>query len=128
MLNDQYEKAVDFLGKLHGKHPDHPDVQYTLLDALFATGKDEDDFDWVEKPAVVRFDNEVSNECHSYLKSKRKPRSVEDVYQIFLAKGYLLFTSEDLLKAMKTEQRFIFVTSADEPFNAEVRARRKSDS
>jgi len=116
-----------FIGELHRKYPDHPDIHHTLLDALFGAGKDENEFDWIEKPVVIRLSNEVLSECYSYIKPKRKPRSVEDVYDIFLLRGYLRFTSQDLLKAMKADQRFIFVTSADEPYNAEIRARRKSD-
>jgi hypothetical protein len=35
---------------LHKEYPDFGDVQYSLLDALFATGENENDYKWTIKP------------------------------------------------------------------------------
>jgi predicted nucleotidyltransferase component of viral defense system len=50
ILNKKYDKAIDFLSKLHKEYPDFGDVQYSLLDALFATRKNENDYKWTIKP------------------------------------------------------------------------------
>jgi hypothetical protein len=52
VLNGEYHKALAWLSELHRKAPDYLDIQHLILDALFVTGKTEDDFPWVEKPDV----------------------------------------------------------------------------
>ena len=73
VLNRNYKKAIKFLTKLHEKASDWTDVQHLILDALFALGKNEKDFHWLEKPVVVRLDKNVLDSCYNYLKRKRKP-------------------------------------------------------
>ncbi|SNS69310.1 hypothetical protein SAMN05446037_101746 [Anaerovirgula multivorans] len=45
--NKEYEKAISFLGDLHKKYPDDLNIQHSLLDALFAIGKDETVVNWI---------------------------------------------------------------------------------
>jgi len=44
VLNGEYEKAIDFLSEHHKRYPDNPDYHWVILDALYALGKTEDDF------------------------------------------------------------------------------------
>ena len=46
VLNGEYKKAIEFMSDHHRKHPWIGDYQYVILDALFALGKDEDNFNW----------------------------------------------------------------------------------
>lgn len=55
----EYEKAIEFLSELYNEHPYFTDAEHYLLDALFALGKNESDFDWVEKPVVLRLSDEL---------------------------------------------------------------------
>lgn len=73
-----------------------------ILDALLALGKTEDDFEWLEKPVVLRMSQEIVDTCYELLKCKRKPRSVIELYTQFIMKGYLLFTEQDLLEGLVT--------------------------
>jgi hypothetical protein len=59
-----------------------------------------------------------------FLKSKRKPRSVNELHTRFVLKGYLLFTEKDLLKALSEDGRFV-VEHADAGLFAEVRVASK---
>jgi hypothetical protein len=59
VLNGEYERAIEFLSKLYHEHPYYTDAEHYLLDALFALGKNENDFDWVEKPVVFRLRDEL---------------------------------------------------------------------
>ncbi|MDP4128135.1 MAG: tetratricopeptide repeat protein [Bacillota bacterium] len=43
-LCKEYEKAIDHFTPLYRKNPDYCDIQYSILDALFALGKSERDF------------------------------------------------------------------------------------
>jgi hypothetical protein len=59
-----------------------------------------------------------------YLKSKRKPRSIYDIHNEFIFKGYVTFTPKDLLLELLDDQRFI----ADDPEDQEMlRVLRKKD-
>ena len=91
-----------------------------MLDALFALGKNEDDFDWAEKPVILRMSKEILNICYEYLRPKRKPRTISELYIEFAMKGYLLFAEEDLLKGLLGDQRFV-VDNVEGGVFAEVR-------
>ncbi|HET8562420.1 MAG TPA: CDC27 family protein [Candidatus Binatia bacterium] len=120
VLNGEYEKAIEFLSEHHRRHPDNLDFQHVILDALFALGKTDDDFDWVQRPVILRMSSDILECCYEFLKSKRKPRSVSEIHGRFLLEGYLLFTEEDLLKALSEDGRFI-VEKADAEVLAKVR-------
>jgi len=58
------------------------------------------------------------------LRPKRKPRSIYDIHNEFVFKGYVAFTPEDLLLELLDDQRFI----ADDPEDQELlRVARKKD-
>jgi tetratricopeptide (TPR) repeat protein len=120
VLNGEYEKAIEFLSEHHRRHPDNLDFQYVILDALFALGKTDDDFDWVQRPVILKMSSDILEACHEFLKFKRKPRSVGEIHGRFLLKGYLLFSEEDLLKALSEDRRFM-VEDADADIFAKVR-------
>ena len=56
VLNEEYEKAISLLSNLHKDYPDDTNIQHNLLDALFATGKDETVVKWVVEPNILRLD------------------------------------------------------------------------
>jgi len=124
VLNGEYEKAIEFMSEHHRKHPWNTDYQHVILDALFALGKTEDDFEWLEKPVVLRMSHEIVDTCYEMLKRKRKPRSVIELHTQFIMKGYLLFTEQDLLEAFVKDGRFD-VENPDSAFWAEVYPARK---
>ena len=126
VLNGEYEKAIKFLSRHHEKHPWNTDFQHVILDALFGLGKNENDFDWVEKPVVMRMSDEILDACYNFLKPKRKSRSVLDIHTNFITRDYLLFTENDLFKALTEDDRFI-VENVDQGVMAQVRVFRKKD-
>ena len=125
VLNGEYEKAIEFLSEQYLKQPDNMDFQHVILDALFALGKNENDFDWTEKPVILRMSSDILDACYDFLKPKRKPRSVVELHIEFVMEGYLLFTEEDLFKALEQDQRFIVDNLDEGPLFAEVRVLRK---
>ncbi|MCP4366769.1 MAG: tetratricopeptide repeat protein [Deltaproteobacteria bacterium] len=125
VLNGEYEKAILFLSVHHKNDPDNPNFKHVILDALFALGKSENDFKWVRKPKVLRMNQEILDKCYEYLRSKRKPRHIGELYNDFMSDGYLLFKEDDLLKAIVEDKRFIVDNSKDGIF-AEVKVTRKT--
>lgn len=125
VLNGEFEKAIQLLSAHHKDEPDNPNFIYVILDALFAMGKNENDFKWIKKPKVLRMGREILDKCYEYLKPKRKPRYVGKLHISFMSEGYLLFTVNDLLKAIAEDKRFMVINPKNGPF-AEVKVARSS--
>ncbi len=74
VLNGEPAKTIELLSEPYRRSPDDPEFQFVILDALFALGKDETDFEWVECMPVFRLDDSsFLDRCHAYLKPKRSP-------------------------------------------------------
>ncbi len=126
VLNGEPEKAIELLTEPHRQNPEAQEFHYVILDALFALGKDESDFDWVERMPVFHIGSAVLDRSHTYLKPKRKPRSVYELHTELLLDGYCVFTPDELLEAVRGDERFVV---EDDEFGIRgIRARRKRDS
>ncbi len=129
VLNGEPEKAIDLLTEPHRRSPADTEFQFVILDALFAMGKDETDFEWVECIPVYRLDDSIFlDRCHAYLKPKRKPQSDVGLRSEIGEhgwNGYCVFSREELLEAMRQDDRFVI--EEDETGYPEVRVRRKRD-
>lgn len=124
--NGQPERAIEYIGGCHRAFPENLDFHYVLLDALFALGKTEDDFRWVQKPVVLRLGRRALDLCYEYLKPKREPRSFLDVMTHLEIQAYVTFSGEELLHALTEDGRFVVEASHDAVF-AEIRVARKKD-
>ena len=121
----EYQKALDYLAPLHRENPDITDIQWSILDALFGLGKNENDFDWTEKPTILRVNEDLVNQCYEYLRQKRKPRSVMDICNsLIIGNGYQHFKEEKLLAALKADKRFKI--EGEGFFGSEISVLRKS--
>jgi len=49
--------------------------------------------------------DEVIDECYDYLKYKRKPRHISELYNNFFG-SYITFNEKDLFKEIKKDSRF----------------------
>lgn len=105
LLNKEYEKSLVFLSKLHRKYPDFEDIQFFILDALFALGKSEKDFEWINKPCILEIE-EAIDMCEHFLKKKRKGVMISDLYCELLGTKYLKFKEEELFDALNKDRRF----------------------
>jgi tetratricopeptide (TPR) repeat protein len=122
--NGEYKKAIEFMAEHHKKHPWNPDYHHVILDSLFALGKTENDFHWIEKPKILRMSTDIVDTCYEFLKRKRKPRSIMELYTRFVTEGYLLFSEKVLLKALLNDERFK-IDNPESEFWAEVSVIRK---
>lgn len=107
VFNNEFEKALKLLEKLYYKTPEDINVKHSILDALFGLDKTEKDFNWIEKPMVLRLNLEVIDICYKLLKPKRKPTDIYELYIDFMGCGYLKFKENDLLEAILKDGRFI---------------------
>jgi len=125
-LNKQYADAITTMESCHREYPDIDEFCVSILDALFAMGKTENDFDWIRKPNILRLGKPVLDQCFEYLRRKRKPRSTEDIWCHLILKGYLKFSREDLGTSLKSDRRF--VVEKEDEFREVVRVRRKGEA
>ncbi len=124
VLNKEYEKAIELLIPLHKLQPENPNIQHTLLDALFAIGKDENSIPWICKPKIIRLGEEVSILCYNYLKKRRTPKTVSNIYLELIVEGYLVFNEDELMDFLRTDNRFILNEINDPFYECKVVARK----
>lgn len=106
ILNKEFEKAIDYLTPLHNKEPDEENIHILILDALFAMGKNENDFKWKVMPTVIELNEDIINLCYDLLKRKKIGRAIIDLYTSLLEKGYLKFSEKALFDAILNDRRF----------------------
>ncbi len=106
VVNGEPGRALELLAPLYARAPHFEAVQWVILDALFAGGRDETAFDWVEVPAVVRLDDRTLDACFSDLERRGRPEDVEGLYSRLLCCGYCAFAEDDLLSALRRDGRF----------------------
>lgn len=107
VMNGEPEKALELLKPLYRRAPHFEALQWSILDALFALGRDESDFEWEVVPAVVRLDAATLEACFEILDMERETNDVEGLYYRLLGRGYCAFTEEDLLGALRGDGRFV---------------------
>lgn len=107
VFNNEFKKALKLLEKLYYKDPYDINVKHSILDALFGLDKTENDFNWIEKPMVLRLDLEIIDICYNLLKPKRKPKDIYELYIDLMGYAYLTFQENDLLEAILNDGRFI---------------------
>jgi hypothetical protein len=100
------EEALELLVEYHHQEPECPDGQDLILDALFALGRTEHDFPWVERPPVWRLESGALDRCLELLEEGDGPVSAGDLYYDLLEQGYPTFSVDELAAALRGDPRF----------------------
>ena len=106
VMNGEPERAIELLTPVHRRRPDFEDVQWVILDALFAQGRDETCFQWTRSLPVLRLGAGVLDACWAYLEGRDEPRELEELYIELLSLGYCAFDERQLLSALAEDPRF----------------------
>jgi hypothetical protein len=125
---EDWEGLVEYRCQNAEQYPDDPKIQHSLLDALFAIGKDETAINWIIKPNILRLDNNILDYCYNFLKTKRKPRTVHELYLELCCEGYPAFDDNQLMDFLLSDNRFVFTGSTDKSYDCFVSAIRKSNN
>ncbi len=123
VLNGEYKKAIDAMEPCHRDGPNIDAFQHIILDALFAMGKTENEFRWSAQPEILRLGSDVADICYEYMRRKRNPRSVGELYSKLLSGAYLAFTEELLMQRLRDDPRFVVEGSG--PWTSDVSVVRK---
>ena len=125
VLDGEFEKAIAFLEPYHRNHPSIEAFSHQILDALYALGRSDNDFQWTAKPVIFEIGSEVADFCYEYLRPKRLPRTVGDLYCQLIMRAYLKFT-EDQLEALLLQDLRFTVDPFDKLLGARVSVARES--
>lgn len=126
VLNGQYEDAIRFAGTMHQENPTVRMFHRHILDALFALGKTENDFQWLVVPNIVRLTHEVREACYNALRGKRKPRSASELLHSLWSGDYVVFSDLELLEYLRCDARFVILQESSCPAEIKVAPKRKS--
>lgn len=128
LLCDEPARALELAGQCHEHEPDDPWIEDTVLEALFALGRTEEDFPWRgEAPPVNRLGEELLERLHGRLLAEDEPRELGLLFYEICDEAYTAFDLEELLDALRGDPRF--QTEHDEgPWTAWVRAVEPADA
>ncbi len=116
-LNKMYEDTIDFLRPLYLENHDFKFGVGEIIEALYALGKTEDDFDWIEKPKLLKLGQDTLDFCRDYLKNKRKPVGIPDMHTgMLLNFDYVVFEVSDLEEFL-SEHNDTFETSVNSKYS-----------
>lgn len=126
VFNQEFKQAIEFLTPLHNKDPYYPDVIHSILDALYGLGKTENDFDWIEKPLILKLNDKTKNLCKDFLKKKRKPIPFLSLYEYLIIEfDYLKFQEEYLFEYLKTDGFFEFSDNEKDFWDVDIKLLKK---
>lgn len=115
--NSEYKKAIEILTQAYEIHYDSDDIIHSILEALFLSGKTENDFIWKIPPQILLLDDLTLGLCKTYLKGKRKYTSFTDIYCDLLISGaYLKFEEEDLYNFLIKSDKFDVIPETPDCF------------
>lgn len=115
-LNEEYKRAFSGYSKLYNEDSENYDVIYGLIDCMKKLKIDINDFEWKKKPEILTAE-EGLEESYMFMKRKRKPRSVTELYLRLYGHVYLGFTEKELLARLLKDQRFVIVDEIDGVFS-----------
>lgn len=123
VMAKKYQIALDYFISIYQESYEDPNVQASILDALFALGKCEQEFEWIIEPKVMRIEEGIEC-CKKKLKGKRKSVAILELHFDLLMEGYLLFSLKELLSALIRDDNFDLVENEFE-MDSTVKLRRK---
>ena len=121
-LNKMHKEAIDAIEPFYRENYDFGFGIFEIIDVFLGMGKTEDDFDWIEKPEVVKLNDKTLDFCIKVLKRQGGPVSIYSLFEAQLAQGeYLAFHIKEFLEFL-TERSEIFELFGDpaNPMNMEV--------
>ncbi len=96
-LNKKYKDTLDFITSLY---KDNYEVGFgiqEIVDALYGLNKTEKDFDWINRPVILKLDSETVQFSANLLKDRRRAVRITDLYGDLIMKAdYCMFNELEL--------------------------------
>ncbi len=125
-LNKRYTDTLEFITPVYQANYEVGFGIYEIMDALHGLGKSESDFDWIVKPKIIKLDSDALRLCVEYLKPKRKPSSIIDIYCDLMMQGdYTDFNEEQLGEfLLKNKDTFDIKSDSEYLLDIEIKLKR----
>jgi hypothetical protein len=126
-LNNRFEDTLDFITPYYQDNYEVGFGIHEIIDALKGLNKTENDYDWIKKPTIIKLDSDALNLCVDYLKTKRKPCSVSDIYcDLMMLGDYIDFNEEKLADfLLENSDTFMIKKSSDYFWDMDIKLKRK---
>lgn len=106
-LNKDYRRGLEAATVAHRALPDLYECQELVLDLLFAQGHNEEHYDWIQKPSVVRLDDALLERCREYLSTMEHGcASTFDLVHDLFEGEYCCFDEEALARHLASDPTF----------------------
>lgn len=121
-LNGMHQEAIEAIEPFYRENHDLSFGVAEIIDALFGMGKTEDDFDWVEKPEVVKLNDETVSYCVKTLRRLSKPVNLYQLYENQLSRGeYLSFQIREFAEYLQEKEPSITIAGdLEKPLDATI--------
>ena len=107
-LNEKFEETLKLLEPLYRKNYESGFGINEIMVALLGLNKTEKDFKWIKKPLILKLDEETIKLCIEFLKSKRTPISVSDIYSYLIVKSDFIYFDEISLAKYLANFTYLF--------------------
>ena len=126
-LNKRYKDTLDFITPIYKENHESGFGIHEIIDALHGLGKSEDDFEWIEKPKIIKLDSDSLKLCIDFLKPKRKHCSITDIYCDLIMQGDYSDFNEEQLGEFLLKNTDIFDIKSDSKYlwNTKIKLKRK---
>ena len=129
IFNREFKRALEFLTPIYKKEPNHPDVIHSILNALYGLGKTENEFNWIENPAILKLNDKTIKLCVDFLKQKRKPIPFLSLFEYLIIEfDYVKFQEKELLDYLKNVGFFEFSDIEKEFWDVDIKLLKKLKS
>ena len=123
LLAGEPERALEVAAPCHAEEPDDPWIEDTILEALLALGRSEEEFPWRgETPRVLRLDGGLRDRVHERVAADAELEDLALLYHVLAEEAFTAFGPRELLRALAEHPRFVVETDGGSPWAARVRA------
>jgi len=123
LLAGEPERALEVAAPCHAEEPDDPWIEDTILEALLALGRSEEEFPWRgETPRVLRLDGGFLDRVHERVAADPELEDLALLYHVLAEEAFTAFGPRELLRALAEHPRFVVETDGGNPWAARVRA------
>jgi len=126
-LNKEFADTLDFITPYYQDNYEVGFGIHEIIDALKGLSKTENDFDWIVKPTIIKLDSDSLKFCVDFLKPKRKPSSVSDIYCDLMMQGDYVDFNEAQLGIFLSKNPDIFDIKKDSEYfwDMDIKLKRK---
>ena len=126
-LNRKFEQTIKFLKPLYEKYYQDSIGVREILDALYGLGLSENDFNWFEKPKILKLDQVTLTLCIKFLNGKRKHRDIPEIYtELLLQAEYCKFNEQGLADFLTSKKEIFDIQGEIKYFwDTELKLKRK---